>query len=83
VDTGFRKECILTPSAYGVDDGPAIVRTFKECSRDCRIILGNGTFHIGSVMDTRGLKNVDIDLQGTLLVITSPIHYCLRRQTDV
>lgn len=63
------KQCILTPQSDGADDTPNIVQAFKECSRNSKITFTNGTFNINSVMDTRGLLNVEINLLGTLLVM--------------
>lgn len=60
--------CYLTPNKHGRDDGPAILQAFKDCGKDSKITFSNDTFNIGTVMDTRGLKNVTIDLRGTLLV---------------
>ena len=66
------KECYLTPIGGGADDGPSILQAFKDCAENSRITFSNNTFNIGIVMDTRGLKNVEIDLQGTLLVFDPP-----------
>ncbi|EJC99707.1 uncharacterized protein FOMMEDRAFT_92812 [Fomitiporia mediterranea MF3/22] len=54
-------------SASGGDDSLAILEVFSRCSYDSTIIFESGTYHIERVMDTTGLKNVRIDMQGYLL----------------
>ncbi|EJD03462.1 pectin lyase-like protein [Fomitiporia mediterranea MF3/22] len=61
------KVCRLSPDASGGDDSPAIVTAFERCSEDSTIIFESGTYHIESVMNTTGLKNVKIDNRGYLL----------------
>jgi galacturan 1,4-alpha-galacturonidase len=58
--------CTLTPSADGGDDAPAIVSAFEKCGQGGKIVFTNHTFHINSVMNTTGLNNVRIELNGTL-----------------
>lgn len=60
--------CTISPSPDGSDDAPAILSAFEECGQNGSIAFMNDTFHIESVMNTTGLNNVTIDLQGTLLV---------------
>ncbi|KAK4497820.1 hypothetical protein PRZ48_010474 [Zasmidium cellare] len=49
------------------DDAPAILRAFDECKEDGHIIFENTTYYIGTVMNTTGLKDVDVEVKGTLL----------------
>lgn len=60
--------CTITPSLDGSDDAPAILSAFEQCGHDGSVVFGNGTFHVESVMDTTGLRNVEVELRGTLLV---------------
>jgi galacturan 1,4-alpha-galacturonidase len=63
------RTCVVKPGGNSsVDDAPAILEAFETCGHDGRVTFLNTTYHINSVMTTVGLKNVDVDLQGTLLV---------------
>lgn len=70
--------CRVHASADGVsDDAPAIRKAFKDCERDGHIIFDDATFHVESVLQTTGLRNVVIDLRSTLLVcsvLAHPVH---------
>jgi len=59
------------------DDSPAILAAFDECKHDGHIVFENTTYYIGSVMNTTGLKDVDIEVKGTLLWSTN-IDYWLK-----
>lgn len=50
------------------DDAPAIRAAFKECGHRGRIVFSPTTYFINSVLDIRDLDDVDIDIQGELLV---------------
>lgn len=50
------------------DDAPAIRAAFKECKEHSKIIFSPTTYFINSKLDIRGLEDVDIDIQGELLV---------------
>jgi len=65
-----RKVCIVQPSRNSSDDAPAILQAFNECGKNGRVEFLNETYHIESIMNITGLKNVEIDLKGTLLVGT-------------
>jgi len=68
-----KKTCTLTASADGTDDTPAVLKVFSDCGTDGHIIFPKGVYHINSIMNTQTLKNVDIDLYGTLLVSSSSL----------
>ncbi|KAK8131421.1 glycoside hydrolase family 28 protein [Apiospora sp. TS-2023a] len=67
--------CVVEPGADGSDSAPAILEAFERCghnpagdaSQRGKVVFKNETYHIQSVMNTTGLCNVDVDLQGTLL----------------
>ncbi|KAK7932310.1 glycoside hydrolase family 28 protein [Apiospora marii] len=67
--------CVVEPAANGSDSAPAILEAFERCghnpagdaSQRGKVVFKNETYHIQSVMNTTGLCNVDVDLQGTLL----------------
>lgn len=48
------------------DDAPAILGAFAECRSDGHIIFDDTTYHIRTVMNTTGLRDVSIELRGTL-----------------
>lgn len=52
------------------DDAPAVRDAFKRCGKHGKVVFGPHTYHINSVMEIDGLDDVDIDVQGTLLVRT-------------
>jgi hypothetical protein len=58
--------CTVIPS--GGDDSAAIVSAFEQCSQDATVLFTNATYHINKIMHTHGLKNVTVDVRGTLLV---------------
>lgn len=51
-----------------VDDAPAIISAFKHCGRNGRVIFDAPLYHINTIMNITWLKNVEIDIHGTLLV---------------
>lgn len=65
-NTPKSKKCEVKSGAESGDDTPAILSAFKECSKDAHIIFANTTYHVGQAMNTTNLKNVDIELKGTL-----------------
>ncbi|KEP45097.1 polygalacturonase/glycoside hydrolase family protein [Rhizoctonia solani 123E] len=60
-------QCTLAPGGEGVDDSQAIVDAFDQCGQDGHVIFQNATYHIERVMNTTGLSNCTVDIQGTLL----------------
>ncbi|PQE07637.1 Alpha-L-rhamnosidase rgxB protein [Rutstroemia sp. NJR-2017a BBW] len=72
VEVVTEKVCVVEPCPGGGDSAPAIIEAFKECGHNYGHNHGtvrflNETYNIKSVMNTTGLSNVDVDLQGTLL----------------
>ena len=61
-----KKICEVKAGDPSGDDTPAILDAFSQCKEDGHIIFANTTYHVGQVMNTTGLKNVDIELKGTL-----------------
>ena len=49
------------------DDAPAILKAFADCKEDGHIVFENTTYYVRTVMNTTGLKNVDVEVKGTLL----------------
>ena len=64
------------------DDTPQILQAFKTCGTNGKIVLTEGMFHIGQVMDTLSFNNVDIEIHGTLRW-SSNIQYWLRSSLPV
>jgi len=63
------KTCIVRSGGNSsIDDTPVIIDAFNQCGHNGRVIFVNETYHINTVMNTTGLKNCEVDLQGTLLV---------------
>ncbi|KAI0452255.1 glycoside hydrolase family 28 protein [Xylaria acuta] len=79
--------CTVTPlPATGTgkepDDTPQILQAFKQCGTNGKIVLTDGLFHIGQIMDTLSFNNVDIEIHGTLRW-SSDIQYWLRSSLPV
>ncbi|KAI9708905.1 MAG: hypothetical protein M1820_003599, partial [Bogoriella megaspora] len=64
---GGNKTCNVQPAPDGGDSAPAILDAFKECGQGGKVVFANETYHVNSVMETLGLENVEVDIQGTLL----------------
>ncbi|CAE6417581.1 unnamed protein product, partial [Rhizoctonia solani] len=60
-------QCTLAPGGEGVDDSQAIVDAFDQCGQNGHVIFQNATYHIERVLNTTGLSNCTVDIQGTLL----------------
>lgn len=74
--------CVVQPDSHGGDDAPAIIEAFQRCGKNGNITFLNTTYHVESVMNTSGLENCNIDLQGTLLWGTN-ITYWLNNSLPV
>ncbi|KAL9073775.1 MAG: hypothetical protein Q9157_004621 [Trypethelium eluteriae] len=61
------KECVVQPHPSGGDSAPAILDAFRMCGQDGKIAFLNETYHVNSVMTTTGLKNCEVEINGTLL----------------
>ncbi|KAL2191827.1 glycoside hydrolase family 28 protein [Thermothelomyces heterothallicus CBS 203.75] len=66
-----------------VDDTPQILEAFSQCGQDGTIILQEGTYHIRQVMDTTNLRNVSIEIYGTLIWSADNLDYWRRASFDV
>lgn len=74
--------CTVKVASNGEDSAPNILSTFKSCGRSAYgvrniIRFQNATYSIASVMNPTGLKDVDIELRGTLSWDNSDINYWL------
>jgi hypothetical protein len=63
-----RETCTIQPRKDGSDDSPAILSAFAKCGHGGRVVFLHETYHIARVMNTTGLRDCQIDIQGTLLV---------------
>src|ERR1700733_14485449 len=71
-----RKTCVVKGSGTNsTDDAPAIIKAFKKCGHNGRVVFQPTTYYVNSVMNITWLDDVEIDLQGTLLVRASNIIY--------
>jgi galacturan 1,4-alpha-galacturonidase len=78
------KTCIVKAGGDpSVDDAPAICQAFCECKENANIIFENTTYHIQTVMNTTGLHNVAVDVQGTLLWDASNLDYWLNNSLPI
>ena len=65
------------------DDAPAIRQAFSDCRENSHIIFEDTTYYIASVMNTTGLRNVDVEVRGTLAWNNSDIDYWLNNSLPV
>jgi hypothetical protein len=64
-----QKSCtIKSGGSNKTDDAPAILKAFKQCGRNGRVVFEPTTYYVNSAMNVSWLENVDIDIYGTLLV---------------
>src|SRR5262245_50239001 len=67
--TSPQKTCIVKASGTNeTDDAPAIRSAFKECRHSSKIIFRPTTYYVNSVLNISGLEDVDVEIQGKLLV---------------
>ncbi|CAG8974670.1 hypothetical protein HYALB_00006404 [Hymenoscyphus albidus] len=52
-----------------IDDVPSILHAFEDCNQHAggRAIFTNTTYHINSILDTQGLRDITIEIHGRLL----------------
>ncbi|KAJ7054495.1 glycoside hydrolase family 28 protein, partial [Mycena amicta] len=75
--------CTVYPSGDFTDDSPAIVEAFEACGQGGTIQFLNETYWIEKVMNTSGLNDAVIDLQGTLLWSADNITYWLNNSLPI
>lgn len=69
-----RKTCTVKASgSNATDDAPAIRAAFKECGQHGLVIFSPTTYYVNSVLNISGLNDVDVDIQGQLLVCLSTL----------
>lgn len=69
IPTQGRKTCTIKASGTNkTDDAPAIRAAFKQCGRHGMVIFEPTTYFVNSVLNITDLEDVDIDVQGELLV---------------
>lgn len=74
--TQSRKTCIIKASGTNTtDDAPAIRTAFKECGRHGKIVFERTTYHVNSILNITDLEDVDVDIQGELLVSLGDISH--------
>ena len=74
VPGGGRKTCVVKASGSNeTDDAPAIRSAFLECGKRGKVVFEPVTYYVNSVLNVTGLDDVDIDIQGTLLVCPLPV----------
>lgn len=67
--TQGRKTCTVEASGTNqTDDAPAIRAAFKDCGRHGKVVFQPTTYYVNSVLNITDLEDVDIDVQGQLLV---------------
>jgi hypothetical protein len=70
---GQQKSCTIKASgSNATDDAPEILKAFRKCGRNGKVIFEPTTYYVNSIMNVSWLENVDVDLYGTLLVYLSP-----------
>ncbi|KAJ5764546.1 hypothetical protein N7533_003227 [Penicillium manginii] len=78
-----RKICVVKGGqSKDIDDAPAILHAFKECGQHGKVLFNPQTYYVNSVMNVSWLKDVDIDIHGTLEWSTN-ITYWLNNSMQV
>ncbi|OQD82269.1 hypothetical protein PENANT_c022G01860 [Penicillium antarcticum] len=63
-----QKSCtIKSGGSNATDDAPEILKAFKKCGQNGRVVFEPTTYYVHSAMNVSWLENVDIDIHGTLL----------------
>ncbi|CBX91370.1 similar to extracellular exo-polygalacturonase [Plenodomus lingam JN3] len=61
------KTCLVASSGGGKDDSENILKAVKECNNGGHVVFPRNTiFTIGTALDLTFLKNIDLDIQGTI-----------------
>ncbi|OBT47732.1 hypothetical protein VE00_02195 [Pseudogymnoascus sp. WSF 3629] len=82
-DKDHRKSCVVkSGGSNATDDAPAILKAFKKCGHKGRVVFEPTNYYVNSVMNIDWLKDVDVDIYGTLLWSTD-IQYWLNNSMDV
>lgn len=77
------KQCIIAANGDpNGDDSPAILDAFSTCAQDGHIIFQDTAYYISKIMNTTGLRDVDIEIRGTLLWDTN-IDYWLANSMPI
>jgi hypothetical protein len=70
-DKDHRKSCVVkSGGSNATDDAPAILKAFKKCGHKGRVVFEPTNYYVNSVMNIDWLKDVDVDIYGTLLVFS-------------
>ncbi len=78
------KKCVVQAgNDPSKDDAPAIREAFAECHEDGHVIFDNTTYYVHIVLNTTGLRNVDVEVLGTLSWNNSGINYWLNNSLYV
>lgn len=73
----------VQPRQSQPDDTPQILDAFKQCGQDGTIILREGTYHIRQVMDLTNLRNVSVEIHGTLIWSADNLSYWRQASPEV
>ena len=66
---GHRKTCVVKHGgSVNHDDAPAIIDAFKTCGQHGRVVFSPTTYYVNSILNINWLEDVEIDVQGELLV---------------
>lgn len=69
---GNPKLCEVPASGTNeTDDAPAIRSAFSDCNRGGKVVFSAPTYYVNSVLNITGLENIEVDIQGKLLVCFS------------
>lgn len=74
-----QNSCVIKSGGTNVtDDSPAILKAFRDCGQNGRIVFEPTTYYVNSVMNISCLDNVDINIRGTLLVCLPLFRHCVQ-----
>lgn len=81
--------CVVEPAPRGCDSAPTITEAFQRCGVDNapdrrgRVVFRNAVYDIQSVLNTTGLRHVDVEMDGTTLLWDTNIQYWLNHSLPV
>lgn len=83
------KVCVVEPAPRGCDSAPAIEEAFRCCGVDNapdrrgRVVFRDAVYDIQTVMNTTGLRYIDVEMDGTTLLWDQNIPYWLNASLPV
>jgi len=80
--TGHKQICVIPAAGDGRDDSPAIREAFQKCGTNGKVVFEKDmTYSVQTVLQLHDLKNVEVDLLGTIEVFGIILLSCFSKIT--